>query len=122
MYLIDTPGFDDTHRSDTEVLKDVAFYLSKIYEQDIKLPSIIYLHRITDVWISGSSLRNLKMFKALCGEEKNFFKHVGLTTTMWVNLNGPGLSEAVGAEREDELLRTKEWWGMMHKRGSRVYR
>ena len=34
------------------------------------------------------------------------------------NLNGPGLSEAVGAEREDKLHRTKEWWGMMHKCGS----
>ena len=62
------------------------------------------------------------MFKVLFGEEKNVSKHVVLGTTMWVNLNGPGLSEAVGAEREDELLRTKEWWGMMRKRGSRVYR
>ena len=122
MYLIDTPEFDDAHRSDTGVSKDVAFYLSKIYEQDIKLAGIIYLHRITDVRISDSSLRNLKIFKVLCGEEKNVFKHVFLATTMWGNLNGPGLSEAVGAEREDELHRTKEWWGMMHKRGSRVYR
>ena len=83
MYLIDTPGIDDTRRGDTEVLEDVAFYLSKIYEQDIKLAGIIYLHRITDVRISGSSLRNLKIFKALCVEEKNVFKHVVLATTMW---------------------------------------
>ncbi|KAK3176009.1 hypothetical protein OEA41_007331 [Lepraria neglecta] len=122
VYLIDTPGLDETHRSGTEVLKDVSFYLSKIYEQDIKLAGIIYLHRITDVRMSDSSLRNLKMFKVLCGEEKNVSKHVVLATTMWINLNRPGLSKAVGVEREDELLRTKEWWGMMHKRGSRVYR
>ena len=120
MYLIDTLGFDNAHRSDTEVSKDVAFYLSKIYE-DIKLAGIIYLHRITGVRMSGSSLRSLKVFKALCGEEKNVFKHVVLATTMWGNLNGPGLSKAVGAERRDELLRTKKWWGMMHKRGSIVY-
>ena len=62
------------------------------------------------------------MCKALCREEENVFKHVVLTTTMWGNLNGPGISEAVGAGCEDELHRTKEWWGMMHKRGSRVYR
>ena len=27
--LIDTPGFDDTHKSDTEVLKSIAGYLGE---------------------------------------------------------------------------------------------
>ncbi|RSM19457.1 hypothetical protein CDV31_001617 [Fusarium ambrosium] len=28
--LIDTPGFDDTYRSDTEVLTDVAYFLAQL--------------------------------------------------------------------------------------------
>ena len=119
MFLIDTPGFDDTNRSDTDVLKDVAFYLSKVYQKDIKLAGIIYLHRITDMRMSGSSLRNLNMFKKLCGDDS--YKHVVLATTMWGNLNGPGLSYDKGVKREQDLLKTKEWWGLMHSRGSKVY-
>ena len=29
--LIDTPGFDDTHVSDTDILKMIAVYLSTMY-------------------------------------------------------------------------------------------
>jgi len=63
------PGFDDTSRSDTDVLKDVAFFLSQTYKHTVRLAGIIYLHRITDMRMAGSSLRNLTMFKKLCGDE-----------------------------------------------------
>jgi hypothetical protein len=70
--------------------------------------------------MSGSSIRNLDMFKALCGED--VYKHVVLATTMWGNLTGPGLSYDVGVEREQELLLRPDWWGLMYKRGSQVVR
>lgn len=121
VFLVDTPGFDDTNRSDTDVLKDIAYYLSETYKNGLELTGIIYLHRITDVRMAGSALNNLRMFKALCGEGKDVFKHIVLATTMWGNLNGPGLSRAEGEKRQKELLEKKEWWGMMHRRGSQVY-
>ncbi|KAJ1334959.1 hypothetical protein MN608_01691 [Microdochium nivale] len=66
VYLIDTPGFDDmlpgSTRSDTEELKDIAFFLAQTYGRAIRLAGIIYLHRITDMRISGSALKNLAMF------------------------------------------------------------
>jgi hypothetical protein len=53
VYLIDTPGFDDTNRSDTEVLKEIARWLVASYKGKILLNGIIYLHRITDIRMQG---------------------------------------------------------------------
>lgn len=105
---------------DTDVLKQLAFWLGEAYKTTVQLSGIIYLHRITDDRMSGSSLRNLTMFKKLCGE--NAFQHIKLATTMWKNLNGPNLSYDTGVAREKELLDRKEWWGLMCERGSSVVR
>lgn len=119
---MDTPGFDDSRegRTDTAILKDVALFLSQIYERKILLAGIIYLHRITDFRMAGSSVKNLEMFKALCGEDA--YKHVILATTMWGNLNGPGLSYEIGIQREKELVQRLDWWGLFSKRGSKIVR
>jgi chemotaxis protein histidine kinase CheA len=105
---------------DTDVLKELAFWLGEAYKTTVQLSGIIYLHRITDDRMSGSSLRNLTMFKKLCGE--NAFQHVKLATTMWKNLNGPNLSYDTGVAREKELTSRKDWWGLMCDRGSSVVR
>ena len=118
--LIDTPGFDDINRSDSDVLQDITFILSQTYEQGMKLTGIIYLHRITDVRMSGSALKNLTMFKKLCGE--NFYDHVVLATTMWGNLVANRNGIDTGIAREKELIETKNWWGLMCNRGSKVFR
>jgi len=61
--LVDTPGFDDTHRSDTEILRMIAVYLSTVYENGKKLAGVIYFHRISDFRVGGISRRNFKMFR-----------------------------------------------------------
>ncbi|KAL4242503.1 P-loop containing nucleoside triphosphate hydrolase [Abortiporus biennis] len=53
--LVDTPGFDDSTLSDTDVLKMIALHLSMIYEQGFKLSGLIYMHCITDFKIGGIS-------------------------------------------------------------------
>ena len=120
VFLIDTPGFDDTLRSDTDVLTDVACFLSTWYQNRILLTGIIYLHRITDLRMAGSALKNLSMFQKLCGE--HYFNNIVLATTMWGNLHGEGLSMATGEERERELVQNPRFWGAMHQRGSRIMR
>ncbi|KUJ18934.1 uncharacterized protein LY89DRAFT_696320 [Mollisia scopiformis] len=115
VYLIDTPGFDDTSRSDTEVLQDLAAFLTRSYVQKVKLNGIIYLHRITDVRMQGSAKKNLMMFKKLCG--KDALKNVILATTMWSLVD-----REKGAEREAQLLSTPEFWGWMKDQGSTVMR
>ncbi|KAK2743511.1 hypothetical protein FQN57_004808 [Myotisia sp. PD_48] len=113
--LIDTPGFDDTTRTDTEVLRELATWLTISYSDNIKLNGLIYLHRITDVRMQGSAKRNLTMFKKLCGDD--VFTSVLLVTSMW-----DLVSASVGASREKELLDTPEFWGWMKNRGSKTFR
>jgi len=114
-FLIDTPGFDDTHRSDTDVLRDIADWLNRAYKASIQLSGIVYLHRITDPRVGGSSLKNLRMFKKLCGADG--LSCVVLATTMWNQIDA-----ANGERREEELICKAEFWGDMIKRGSTVMR
>jgi hypothetical protein len=115
VHLIDTPGFDDTYRRDIDVLKDVSFWLSKAYKDDIKLTGIIYLHRISDPRLGGVALKDLTMFKKLCGEES--FASVALVTTFWADV-----IPRVGESREAELKKTEEFYGAMLRRGSVMMR
>lgn len=116
--LIDTPGFNDTTRSETEVLKAIADWLDFTYRNDnTKLNGIVYLQNIQEPRITGSSLRNLKMFKDLCGESP--MKNVMLVTTRW------GLEERSGnharAEQHEQQYRS-EFWTPLLSRGARMER
>lgn len=108
-------------QQDTDVLKLLAFFLTTTYAStSLQLSGIIYCHRISDTRMGGSSLKNLNMFKKLCGEDA--YASITLATTMWSNLNGPTLSFDTGVARERELLSRREWWGLMRERGSKVIR
>ncbi|KAH7154155.1 hypothetical protein DER46DRAFT_612687 [Fusarium sp. MPI-SDFR-AT-0072] len=115
IYLLDTPGFDDTNRSDTEVLKEIALCLTKTYEDNIKLSGILYLHRITDRRMGGSAKKNLMMFRKLCG--KDSLKNVILVTTMWEDEYA-----ATGEKREQELIATGGFWGALVEEGAQINR
>jgi hypothetical protein len=118
--LVDTPGFDDQNRSDAEVLSTVAAFMKSAYEQQILLSGIIYLHRITDTRVTGSGLRNLNMFKEVCGD--NFYSNVALATTMWENLSQDQHSNRLGQLREQQLLEESKFWKLMVRKGSQVFR
>jgi hypothetical protein len=120
IFLADTPGFDDTNRSDSEVLKDVAFWLAAAYTKETQLAGIIFLHRISDPRMQGSALRNPRMFKRLCGT--NNLSSVVLATTHWKNAEGVSIPEEVGKARTKELIETRDFWGGMVERGSTVVR
>ncbi|GJE89977.1 P-loop containing nucleoside triphosphate hydrolase protein [Phanerochaete sordida] len=94
--LVDTPGFDDTTVSDTDILKMIAVYLSSTYETGRKLSGIIYMHRISDFRVGGVSRRNFSMFRKLCGDET--LRNVALVTNMWSEV-----TPQRGAAREAEL-------------------
>ncbi|KAI1680562.1 Outer membrane protein [Pyrenophora tritici-repentis] len=115
VHLVDTPGFDDTDRKDTDVLRDIAGWLGVSYTNKKRLSGMIFLHRIIDPRMQGSAKRNLFMFQKLCGEE--CFSRIILATTMW-SLVPPG----IGAQREQELMRQDDFWGFMLKKGSRIMR
>ncbi|KAF2835262.1 hypothetical protein M501DRAFT_999295 [Patellaria atrata CBS 101060] len=111
--IVDTPGFDDTTRSDAEILDEITQFLVAQYQLGIPLRGLIYLHRITDMRMQGSALRYFQMFQKICGEEA--FGNVVLVTTMWDQLRDP----SIGLKRDQELR--KEFWCMMEKGGSQIY-
>ncbi|KAF9528234.1 P-loop containing nucleoside triphosphate hydrolase protein [Crepidotus variabilis] len=96
LVLVDTPGFNDTERSDMEILEIIGDWLRKTYRGAIKLAGIIYLHRITDNRMAGSPMRNLRMFGELCGDRAAH--KVVLVTTMWDKIE-----QSPGEKRESEL-------------------
>ncbi|KAJ1305019.1 hypothetical protein OPQ81_000062 [Rhizoctonia solani] len=94
--LFDTPGFDDTHLSDTEILKRISGFLAASYQEGHKITGIIYMHRITDIRVGGISRRTFNVFRKLCG--KDSLSNVLLVTNMW---SDPPTSEQI--DRETEL-------------------
>lgn len=115
IYLVDTPGFDDTNRTDTDILEEIASWLERSYDANIKLAGIVYLHRIQDNRFSGSNTRNIHLFRELCG--KDSLASVVLVTTMWDTLPADKAEE-----REEELKTKTEYWGDLVRHGCTVLR
>ncbi|KAH9942741.1 hypothetical protein B0H21DRAFT_823964 [Amylocystis lapponica] len=81
--LIDTPGFDDTQRTQADILKEEA-------------AGVIYFHRISDFRMSGIARENFRLFRKICGDDA--MKNVVIVTNMW-----DGVTADVGNSRENEL-------------------
>ncbi|KAL0579292.1 hypothetical protein V5O48_002690 [Marasmius crinis-equi] len=113
--LIDTPGFDDTTKSDADILKMIAAFLATMYQHGQKLAGVIYLHRISDFRVGGISRRNFRMFKELCGEDT--LKNVVIATNMWGEV-----SQAVGEAREAELSREDKFFKPVLDKGAQLVR
>ncbi|KAH6869156.1 hypothetical protein B0T10DRAFT_467437 [Thelonectria olida] len=117
VHLVDTPGFDDTWRSDFEVLSEITFILAQIYRQGMKLAGILYLHRISDNRVSGSALKNFNLLGCICGFDAA--PRIFFITTMW-ELEGKDYDE--GLLRESRLVTTREFWGRFCRNGSQTKR
>ena len=119
--LIDSPGFNDTDRSEAEVLAEIANYLDYTYRNPphLKLTGIVYLQSIMDPKMYGSSLRNLRMFKDLCGESP--LKNVVLATNRWEEARLLG-KEQQALDKEGELRKDPQFWEPLLKGGSRMVR
>lgn len=110
VHLIDTPGFNDSKRSESEVLQEITYWLSAAYGQDeakpenrFRLDGIVYLHSIADVRWSGATRRSFNMLRNICGPEN--YDCIVLTTTFWDQVD-----KATGKLREDQLLRDMDKW------------
>ena len=111
--FIDTPGFDDSARTDSDILTEISRILAAQYQAGVSLKGVIYLHRITDVRYQGSSVKTLNIFKKICGPLA--LKNVLLVTTRWNEVD-----EGLGASREKELR--ESFWAYMLNKGSTMTR
>ncbi|KAG8736014.1 hypothetical protein FRC10_009887 [Ceratobasidium sp. 414] len=113
--LIDTPGFDDTNFSDTEILERIGQFLKLSHNENQLLSGIIYMHRITDNRVGGVSRRNFRVFRELCGPDA--LKNVVIATNMWQDPAG----EAELA-REQELQNSPIFFQPVLAKGARMKR
>ncbi|KIV78963.1 hypothetical protein PV11_06561 [Exophiala sideris] len=116
--LIDTPGFDDTNRSDAEVLKTISDYLARPLGDGsyTRIDGIVFLHRIVDVRLSASAIKVAEVVKLMCGSR--FLKYVTLVTTMWQLLP----DREIGDRRAKELLDHPSFWADFDKSGAHHFR
>ncbi|KAF6744615.1 hypothetical protein DFP72DRAFT_68248 [Ephemerocybe angulata] len=108
--LVDTPGFDGTHASDFEILKQIAEWLEKSCKQGDVLGGVLYLHDISRDQISGTARRTFELFNHLCGDA--CLNKAVLVTTKWGRANG---RDFVAREAE---LKGKYWLTMIEKGAS----
>lgn len=116
IHLIDTPGFDDTARSDTETFEEIAFWLTIAHDHDISISGIVYLHRITDLRIQGASLQSLEVFKKMCGVAN--YHAIVLGTTRWDEILPKQRAKAKA--RQWELCQKDWFWGDVLQAGGKV--
>lgn len=112
---MDTPGFDDTHTEDAEILTEIADDLAGPYKSGIPIGAIIYLHRISDPRLQRGALRSISILREIVGHSK--FPSVIFATTWW-----EGVNSVRAAQREAEISRQGNYWGAFIKAGAKVMR
>ena len=113
--LIDTPGFDDSNRSNKEILNNISSYLSAQHKSGQLLSGIIYLHPISRNRVQGSTMTQMRVFKELCGTES--YQNVVLGTTFWETVD-----MADAKTREKQLFSTPGFLGDMIDFGVKTVR
>ncbi|KAJ2914234.1 hypothetical protein MD484_g6178, partial [Candolleomyces efflorescens] len=103
--LVDTPGFDDTNVSDSEILRRIAVWLAKSYGANTKVAGIVYIHPIYPNRMTRNDCSNVKVFRKICGDAG--LSKVILATTRW-----DICPQSVGDNREKEL-NTNFWTNLL---------
>src|SRR5437762_2345328 len=107
--LVDTPGFDDPYRPDTEIFKELAIWLATRYRNQSRLTAILYMQPITATRMGGSSIRNLTTMKKMVGVQS--FPNLTLVASMWDIVDPMN-----GRNREKELV--ENYWQDLIKDGA----
>ena len=113
--MVDTPGFDDSHGNDDEIINGIVRWLEESVNRQQKLHGILYFHRIIDPKITGTSRANLRMFKKLCGNDN--LGGIFLVTTFWNEVESK-----LGEQRELQLRGDANFWKPMIDQGSLIIR
>lgn len=87
--------------------------LAAQYQLGVQLKGVIYIHRITDIRYSRSSVKTFEIFKKVCGDTA--LKNVLLVTSRWNEVK-----QSTGADRERQLK--DKFWAYMLGRGSNMSR
>ncbi|KAG2023956.1 TKL/TKL-ccin protein kinase [Coprinopsis cinerea AmutBmut pab1-1] len=108
--LVDTPGFNDSHESELEILRRVAAWLSDAYKEKIQIAGVVYLTDISQKRRDSAARLLSVMFERLCGPD--FFPKVIMVTTFWDQT-----TQALGESRLGEL-KADDWKSILNNGGS----
>ncbi|KAH7079742.1 P-loop containing nucleoside triphosphate hydrolase protein [Paraphoma chrysanthemicola] len=103
VWMVDTPGFDDTFNDDGTILDRVDQSLAEFFDQFIPIAGMLYIHDITKARMQGSAMKNLSMFRKVVGDQN--LKNCCIVTTKWSQQD-----QAVLSNRENELKTKKHFW------------
>ncbi|KAF8891115.1 P-loop containing nucleoside triphosphate hydrolase protein [Gymnopilus junonius] len=113
LVIVDTPGFDDTVKSDIQTLQSIADYLKKTSLKKGVIGGVIYLHDVTSDRMPPVSEHHLEMLQDICGPHA--FKNIVLGTTKWNQIAGN-----VGSVHEKQLEAVH--WEPFRRQGSQMHR
>ncbi|KAF5548266.1 GTP binding domain-containing protein [Fusarium mexicanum] len=119
IFLIDTPGFNDTSRSDIETLEVLATYLGASYANGVRIHGIITLYPITNNRMAGSNLRSLRILKEICGFSS--YSNLAIVTTMWPESQN-SKNRRILKDRELELMTNPDFFSDLVSQGARMFR
>jgi hypothetical protein len=85
------------------------------YERGVELVGVLYFHRISDNRMSGTPVKNFRMFRKLCGDSA--LRNVVIVTNMWGEVD-----LRVGEAREAELMETDIFFQPALKKGAQMAR
>lgn len=97
--LLDTPGFDDSHRSEVQILRLLAQYLATSYVGDAKLSGVIFIQTLNEERAISSEKTRLRLYKKLLGEEA--YGQVVIACTKWKDADEAKRLKEQRVERED---------------------
>lgn len=111
VHLVDTPGFNDSARSELDVFKEIVFWLTSAHSSGIHLNGIVYLHSIADPRWAGSCAKSTALLQALCGPEN--YASVVIATTHWSSV-----SNETGNARHEELSKSDNMFAPLSAAGA----
>lgn len=111
--VVDCPGFDDSFKSDTEILSMISELVTTQYQIGMKLWGVVFLQRITDIRFQGSAQNVLSLFQQLVGDEA--LSNVVLATTQWSKVKEEDMPAAILREQQ---LRDQYWRDMLDKKSA----
>ncbi|KAF5371458.1 hypothetical protein D9615_009642 [Tricholomella constricta] len=79
--LVDTPGFQDTNMSDTEVLEKISDWMLSEYNAEKRVNGLIWFWDMKNARFEGLSKTNILMLDALVGDDA--MANVVLCTNKW---------------------------------------
>ncbi|KAK1756395.1 hypothetical protein QBC47DRAFT_379865 [Echria macrotheca] len=122
VHLIDIPGFTDAdpdHDTTPEQERTLE-RINKLIADGKTISGIIFLHPITTEANTTLALRNIELFRSLCGPTAQAQSFAVLATSMWSQVDNP----EDAARRESALVddASASFFGRMHQDGSKVFR